>query len=83
LHQQRLLLIAAIVFAYLGIYGFNFWLPLILQCLSNLPAASVAALSVRPCIPAAILSDRTGERRWQSAVPLSVRASGLAARWQD
>jgi ACS family tartrate transporter-like MFS transporter len=60
-----------------AIYGFGFWLPKIMQKLSGLSVFQVALLSALPYVatfPAMLFnawhSDRTGERRWHTAVPL-------------
>ena len=57
-----------------AIYGFGFFLPKIVQRLSNLSVLQVAMLSAIPYIaalPAMLLngwhSDRTGERKWHTA----------------
>jgi len=61
-----------------AIYGFGFFLPKIMQRLSGLSTLEVALLSALPYVatfPAMLFnawhSDRTGERRWHTAVPLA------------
>jgi len=61
-----------------AIYGFGFFLPKIMQRLSGLSTFEVALLSALPYVatfPAMLFnawhSDRTGERRWHTALPLA------------
>ncbi len=78
--NPRLILLALAYFCILaGTYGFTLWWPKIVQRLSGLPPFEVALVSVLPFlveIPAMILiarhSDKTGERRWHVAVPVSI-----------
>jgi MFS transporter, ACS family, tartrate transporter len=87
LAQRRLFLLAAIWFLdNLGVYGFNFWLPMIIKRLSGLSAATVNTVAAIPFIgalaAAALLSrssDRRRERRWHTALSMVVFAVGLAA----
>lgn len=87
LGSRRLWALAAIYFCIvLAFYGVSFWLPQILQQLSDYPSAAVALVSAVPYVVAAIgmvvvgaRSDRTGERRWHVAIPALVGAIGFAA----
>ena len=80
-------LLALVYFlAVTGGYGVTFWLPTILKQLSGFSNLNVSLLSA---IPYALLlltmivvgwsSDRSGERRWHTAIPLFVTGIGLAA----
>jgi ACS family tartrate transporter-like MFS transporter len=67
-----------------GLYGFNFWLPTIvkqLSGLSNLLAILVTAIPYCVGLAAMLLigwsSDRTGERRWHTALPMLISGVGL------
>lgn len=62
-----------------SIYGFGFWLPKIVQRLSGLSTLQVTLISGIPYLlafPAMVLngwhSDRTGERRWHTALALAI-----------
>ncbi len=65
-----------------AVYGFGFWLPKIVQKFSGLNTLQVTLLAGLPYLaafPAMVWngwhSDRTGERRWHTAIPLA--AAGL------
>jgi len=86
LSQPRmLLLILAYFFMVTSVYGFTFWMPVIVKKLSGFSNLSVALLSALPYSAglAAILfagwsSDRTKERRWHTAFPMILAGAGLA-----
>jgi nitrate/nitrite transporter NarK len=66
------------------LYGFNFWLTTIvkqLSGLSNLLAILVTAIPYCVGLAAMLLiglsSDRTGERRWHTALPMLISGVGL------
>jgi MFS transporter, ACS family, tartrate transporter len=66
-------------------YGFIFWLPATIHSRSNLTVIQSTLLSGIPFAFAAVFvwlagrsSDKTGERRWHSAVPLILAGIGLA-----
>jgi ACS family tartrate transporter-like MFS transporter len=68
----------------IGVYGFNFWLPMIVKKLSSYSAATVAGLSAAPFAGALIAaayvslsSDRSGERRWHTGLPMMIFGAGL------
>jgi len=70
----------------MGVYGFNLWLPLIIKRLSGFSSATVAAVSSLPFLGAlaaaafvSLSSDRSGERRWHTALPMLVFGTGLGA----
>lgn len=84
-HRNVLLLALAYFCSVTSAYGFNFWLPTILKGLSgfsNLLVTSVAALPYCAGLGAMLLvgstSDRTGERRWHTALSLVAVSIGLA-----
>lgn len=83
-HRNVLLLALAYFCSVTSAYGFNFWLPTIvkgLSGLSNLLVTGVAALPYCAGLAAMLLvgwiSDRTGERRWHTAVSLLAVSLGL------
>ncbi len=86
LRHRDVILLAAIYFlALIGIYGFNIWFPTIVKRATGLPNLTVALLSALPYAAgaAAMLingwhSDRTGERRWHTALPLFLGGACLA-----
>ena len=62
-----------------SIYGFGFWLPKVVQRLSGLSTLQVTLIAGIPYLaafPAMVLnawhSDRTGERRWHTALALAI-----------
>jgi ACS family tartrate transporter-like MFS transporter len=68
-----------------GTYGLSLWMPKMVQRLGSLSAAKSALLAGVPAIagiPAMLIngwhSDRTGERRWHTAVPRIIAAAALA-----
>lgn len=74
---QILLLLLAYFFALTAAQANTYWLPTFLKRLSGLPSARVAFLASLPGllgIAAMLLnawhSDRTGERRWHTVIPL-------------
>jgi D-galactonate transporter len=84
-HRNVLLLALAYFCAVASAYGFNFWLPTILKGLSgfsNLLVTGVAALPYCAGLGAMLLvgwtSDRSGERRWHTALSLLGVSLGLA-----
>lgn len=70
-------------------YGFGLWLPKILQRLSGLGTLDVALIAAIPwlaALPAMLLSgwhsDKTGERRWHTALWMFAVGAGLAcSQW--
>lgn len=80
-------LLAFVYFSFnMATYGITLWLPVVLQRVS---AASVGTIGLFASIPYiasavamslnALLSDRTGERRWHVALPMLAGAFSLAA----
>ena len=82
--RRDVLLLALAYFGMVsGLYGFNFWLPTIvkqLSGLSNLRSILVTAIPYCVGLVAMLLigwsSDRSGERRWHTALPMTI--SGVA-----
>lgn len=80
-----LLLFAAIWFLdNMGVYGFNFWLPMMIRKVSGFSSSLVAIIAATPFVGALIAaaavslsSDRSGERRLHTAVPMATFALGL------
>jgi ACS family tartrate transporter-like MFS transporter len=75
-----------------GLYGFNTWLPTIVKQLSGLSnMVSILLTAIPYCVGLAAMllvgwsSDRTGERRWHTALPMFVSSVGLfiGASMQD
>jgi len=67
-----------------GLYGFNFWLPTIVKQLSGLSnLGSILLTAVPYCVGLTAMlllgwsSDRSGERRWHTAVPMMIAGIGL------
>jgi MFS transporter, ACS family, tartrate transporter len=65
-------------------YGVTLWLPSVIRSLSGLSYFWIGVVAVIPFVGTTILmvvvgmhSDRTGERRWHTAVPAFVAAGGL------
>jgi ACS family tartrate transporter-like MFS transporter len=75
-----------------GVYGLVFWLPTLVKRVSGASNLGVGLISALPyCVGLASIllmgwsSDRTGERRWHTAVPMMVASLGLflGALFQD
>jgi ACS family tartrate transporter-like MFS transporter len=85
LRKKEVLLLTLVYFlAIIGIYGFVIWFPTIVKRATGLPDMAVTLLSALPYVAglAAMLwngwhSDRSGERRWHTALPLFVGAAFL------
>ena len=84
-HRDVLLLTLCYFCAMTGSYGIGFWLPTILKRISGQSNMKVTLLAALPYVVALIAqqvngwhSDRTGERRWHAAVPVSLCGVGLA-----
>jgi ACS family tartrate transporter-like MFS transporter len=86
MRMPKVLLLTGVYFlAVSGIYGFVVWFPTILKRVTGFSNFSVTLLSALPFLAGLIAmlwngwhSDRTGERRWHTAVPMLVGASALA-----
>jgi MFS transporter, ACS family, tartrate transporter len=90
LKSPRVWLFGVVYFALLiGLYGFNFWLPQIIQSLGALTHRQIGMLTVLPNIVAAAAmygwarhSVAKNERRWHFATPVLIAALGLATASQ-
>jgi ACS family tartrate transporter-like MFS transporter len=67
-------------------YGVTLWLPSVIRSMSGLSYVWTGVVSALPFVVTAIVmvlvgmrSDRTGERRWHTAIPAFVGAAGLIA----
>jgi MFS transporter, ACS family, tartrate transporter len=67
-------------------YGVTLWLPSVIQSLSGLGNFATSLVAVLPFLATAVAmvwvgmhSDRTGERRWHTAIPAFVGAAALLA----
>jgi MFS transporter, ACS family, tartrate transporter len=80
LGQRDVILLALIYFlALVGLYGFNFWFPTILKRATGLPNMTVTMIAALPYLLGVFVmlwngwhSDRTGERRWHTAIILAL-----------
>lgn len=80
LAQREVLLLALIYFLLLiGTYGLSFWTPTILKKLSGFSNFQVTLITVLPSLTSIIVrvivswsSDRTGERRYHTMIPMIV-----------
>jgi MFS family permease len=85
LRSRTVLLLAAVTFLnYMVVYSFAFWFPTMLKRQSGLSDMRVGLLGALPYVAAWVAmqvngwhSDRGGERRWHSALPLLIAAAGL------
>lgn len=84
-HRDVVLLALAYFGGTCGTYGLSLWMPKIIQRLGQLSEVKSALLTSIPAmagIPAMLLngwsSDRTGERRWHTALPRLIAAVALA-----
>jgi ACS family tartrate transporter-like MFS transporter len=66
-------------------YGISLWLPTLIRSLSGMSSLQIGILSAIPYIAAAIAmvqvglhSDRSGERRWHTAIPAFAGAIALS-----
>lgn len=83
-HREVILLTLAYFFMVTSVYGFNFWLPTIIQKISgfsNLVVTLITALPYCVALVAILLvgwsSDRTKERRWHTALSMITAGIGL------
>jgi sugar phosphate permease len=84
-NRDILLLTAILFFGLTPNYGLSLWLPQVVQRLSQRGVSEVSLLSAVPyllAIPLMLLtgwnSDRTGERRWHTAIPRFLSGAALA-----
>lgn len=83
--REVLFMVGGYFLAVAGFYGFTLWLPTILQRLSGLSDLTVTMVAIIPyaiglaaMIAVGWSSDRTGERRWHTALPIFAAAAGMA-----
>jgi ACS family tartrate transporter-like MFS transporter len=83
-HRNVVILALAYFCAVTSAYGFNFWLPEIVKKLSGYGNFVSSAISAVPYVAGLIAmliigwsSDRTGERRFHTALPLTAVSAGL------
>ncbi|PWT89265.1 MAG: MFS transporter, partial [Blastocatellia bacterium] len=83
-HREVILLTLAYFFMVTAVYGLNFWLPSIIKSLSGLPNFAVSVIAALPyCVGLASIllvgwhSDKTGERRWHTALAMITTSVGL------
>jgi sugar phosphate permease len=76
-HRDVLMLAALYFFSVTGYYGYSLWLPTIFKRASGLSNLAVTILAALPPALGLLMklangwhSDRTGERRWHTALPL-------------
>src|SRR5262249_60581323 len=79
LHQREVVMLLSVYFlAVNAYYGFTFWLPSILKesGVSNLTVTSISVIPFSLGLIAMLLvgwdSDKTGERRWHTALPILI-----------
>jgi ACS family tartrate transporter-like MFS transporter len=80
LRQRDVITLALVYFlALIGLYGFNFWFPTILKRATGLPNLTVTLIVALPYLLGVFVmvwngwdSDRTGERRWHTAIILGL-----------
>jgi ACS family tartrate transporter-like MFS transporter len=85
LHSGRIWLLALVYFGLNTVsYGVSLWLPTLIRSLSGVSNFTVGVLSAIPYVAAAVAmvkvglhSDRSGERRWHTAVPAFTGALAL------
>ncbi len=83
----KLWLFAVIYFCVvMGLYGISFWLPSILEDTMTSDPWHIGLLTAVPWAAAAVVmvlvgrhSDRTGERRWHTALPALIAGAAFAA----
>jgi ACS family tartrate transporter-like MFS transporter len=85
-HKDVLLLCLVYFGGTVGNYGLNLWMPKIIQRLVHLSVTDTALVSAIPAIAAIPLmflcgwhSDKTGERRWHTALPRVIAGLAMAA----
>ena len=85
LRSPDVLRLCAIYFLWItGFWGFNYWMPTVLQEVSGWSALSIGwalvipmTLSLAGMLLVAHSSSRTGEKRWHGAIPMFLAAAGM------
>ncbi len=82
--REVVMMLVGYFLALIGFYGFTLWLPTILQRMSGLSTMAVTMVAILPYLSGLIAmlavgwsSDRTGERRWHTALPILAACAGL------
>src|SRR6185295_14272507 len=83
-HREVLLLTLGYFFMVTAVYGLNFWIPSIVKKLSGLSNFQVSLISALPYCAGFVTilvvgwhSDKTGERRWHTALAMMMASLGL------
>lgn len=83
-HREVIRLTLGYFFMVTSLYGFSFWLPTIIKNLSgssNMVVTLISALPYCVALLAILLigwsSDKTGERRWHTTLPMIAAGTGL------
>src|SRR6185295_138676 len=83
-HREVVLLTLAYFFMVTANYGLNFWIPSIVKTLSGLSNFQVSLISALPYCAGFVTilvvgwhSDKTGERRWHTALAMMMASLGL------
>jgi sugar phosphate permease len=83
-HREVIFLALAYFFIVTSVYGLSSWMPTMLKRISGFSDLQVTLLSAIPyCVGLAAMllfgwsSDRTGERRWHTALPMLTAGAGL------
>jgi len=83
-HREVILLALAYFFIVTSVYGLNSWMPTMLKRVSGASDFRVTLLSAIPyCVGLASMllfgwsSDKSGERRWHTALPMLTAGTGL------
>jgi ACS family tartrate transporter-like MFS transporter len=85
LFRREVVLLVLAYFCIVSVsYGFSFWMPTVVKSLSGLPNLLVTVVAVLPYVSglACLLvvgwsSDRSGERRWHTMVPMLMAGAGM------
>jgi ACS family tartrate transporter-like MFS transporter len=84
LRREVVLLVLAYFCIVTVSYGFSFWMPTIVKSLSGLPSLVVTLVATVPYASGLVCllvigwsSDRTGERRWHTMVPMLMAGAGM------
>ncbi|MBN1534548.1 MAG: MFS transporter [Spirochaetes bacterium] len=87
LRDREVLKLCLIYFLWItGYWGFNYWMPTVLQSVSGWSAFTIGwavvipmGLSLAAMVFIGISSSRRGEKRWHGAVPMFIAAAGMGA----
>jgi len=83
-HREVVLLTLGYFFMVTAVYGLNFWIPSIVKKMSGLSNFEVSLIAALPyCFGFVTIllvgwhSDKTGERRWHTAISMMAASAGL------